>query len=417
MKGMKSIYNFEKEISKYGLTLDQYEESLDLISKRQLGLNDYDFSEIKDMFKIDMHYDTIRKASQTIYGGAFVSEYLKWKGLLNSSSDTKIAKAKELIGEHYLLKKQVQSENRQLNKFKNEFIKSISIAEELAAIQEDNGFVVNVPEYCHVELNESSEYEMIVHITDWHIGYIINNCKGNYFNWETANLRVNQLISECYKYIDLYNVKKIYVINTGDMIEHISMRKNQSQFCEFNQSQQINHAIEIIFRLLVALCKNCNVEYDSICGNHDRINGDYSANLDGDNADTIIREQIKKYSELANMSRLTVVNRSHTDKEIVKEICGLLIKAKHGDKGVKDDKQDLKNDISMDEEFYDIMIKGHEHNHRVISENRGRYIVSGGCLSGYNDYSTNFGCATVASQTIFVLSDGKIETIKYVQLN
>lgn len=412
-----NIYNFEEEICRYGLTIEQYEDCLKTISDKQLGLNDLDWNEIKDLYSIQAHYDTIRKASQTIFGGAFVSEYLKWKGVLNTSSTTQLSKAKELIGEHYVLKRQLQNEKTQINKFKREFVKSISIAEELAAIQDENGFVVNVPEYCHVELNDIGEYEMIVHITDWHIGYIIENCKGNYFNWDIANERVNKLIFECRKYIVMYNIKKIYVINTGDMIEHISMRKNQSQFCEFNQSQQINHAIEIIFRFLVALCKDCNVEYDSIYGNHDRTNGDYSANLDGDNADTIIREQIMKYAELANMVRLTVVDRPHTDKEIIKNINGISTKAKHGDKGAKDDKTDLKNDISMDEEFYQLLLKGHEHNHRVISENRGRYIVSGGCLSGYNDYSTAFGCATVASQTIIITKYNEIEMIKDVQLS
>lgn len=387
------------------------------ISDKLTGLSDLDWSEIKDKYNIQAHYDTVRKASQTIFGGAFVSEYLKWKGVINSSSTTKISQAKELIGEQFLLKKQLQNDKSQINKFKNEFVKSISIAEELAAIQEQNGFTVNVPGYCHVELTETGEYKMIVHITDWHIGYIIENCKGNYYNWEIANNRVNKLISECRRYIELYNVKNIYVINTGDMIEHLYMRKNQSQFCEFNQAQQINHAIEIIFRLLVALCEKCNVEYDSIYGNHDRINGDYSANLDGDNADTIICEQIKKYKELSNLVRLVVIDRPHTDKEIVKIVNGLSIKAKHGDKGSKDDKTDLKNDISMDEEFYQILLKGHEHNHRVISENKGRYIVSGGCLSGYNDYSTNFGCATVASQTIIITKPNEIELIKDVQLN
>lgn len=411
------IFNFEEEIHKYGLTLDQYETCLKDISNKIAGLNDLDWNEIKYKYDIQAHYDTIRKASQTIFGGAFVSEYLNWKGELNSSSTSKIAKAKEVLGSQFLLKKQLQNEKTQINKFKNEFVKSISIAEELAAIQAENGFVVNVPEYCHVELEETGEYKMTVHITDWHIGYIIENCKGNYYNWEIANSRVNQLITECRKFIKMYNIKKIYVINTGDMIEHISMRKNQSQFCEFNQAQQINHAIEIIFRFLVALCETCNVVYDSIYGNHDRTNGDYSANLDGDNADTIICEQIKKYKELSKLVRLTVVDRPHTDKEIIKEISGIKVKAKHGDKGAKDDKTDLKNDISMDEEFYDILLKGHDHNHKVISENRGRYIVCGGCLSGYNDYSTNFGCATVASQTILITKDNEIELIKDVQLN
>lgn len=414
---MVTIYNFEEELNKYGLTFESFDECLELISKRQLGLNDCDFSEIKDRYNINMHYDTIRKASQTIFGGAFVSEYLKWRNLLNSSSTTNIAKAKELIGEHYLLKKQLQNENRQINKFKNEFVKSISIAEDLAAIQNENGFIVNVPSVCDKFVNNDGDYEMIVHITDFHIGYVIHDCKGNQFNWDIANNRIDKLIGEVYKYIDLYRITKIYVINTGDTIEHLHMRKNQSQFCEFTQSEQINKAIEIIFRFLTALCEKCEVEYDSVYGNHDRMNGDLSANQDGDNADTIIKEQIKQYGQLAKMSRLTVVDRPHTDKEIVKEINGILVKAKHGDKAIKDDKQQLKADISMDENFYGLLLKGHEHNFRCISENRGRYIVSTGCLSGFNDFSANFGCATVASQTIVILKQNEIELVKDVQLS
>jgi len=214
----------------------------------------------------------------------------------------------------------------------------------------------------------------------------------------------------------MYDIKKIYVMNTGDMIEHISMRKNQSQFCEFNQSEQINHAIKLIYRFLVALCRDCFVEYDSIYGNHDRTNGDASANLDGDNADTVIREQISTYKELSNNVRLNVIQRRHTDKEIVKDIEGLRCKFVHGNIGVKNDKTQLKNEMSMDNEFYDILFKGHEHNFRMVSENNGRYIISSGCISGFNDYSVGFGCTTVASQTIVIVTDNKIELVKDLQL-
>ena len=195
------------------------------------------------------------------------------------------------------------------------------------------------------------------------------------------------------------------------------MRKNQSQYCEFNQSEQINHAIKLIFRFLVAISDKCEVEYDSIAGNHDRQNGDLSANLDGDNAETIIRDQIGNLIEIGKIEKITVIDRPHTDNEIIKEINGVLIKARHGHDVIKDDKRQLKADISMDEAFYKLLIKGHEHNFRCVSENKGRYIVSTGCLSGYNDYSTKFGCATNASQTIIILNQDKIELVKDVQLN
>ena len=79
-------------------------------------------------------------------------------------------------------------------------------------------------------------------------------------------------------------------------------------------------------------------------------------------------------------------------------------------------KKQLKEDISMDNKFYDLLLKGHEHNFRCVSENNGRYIVSTGCLSGYNNYSKTFGCATNASQTLIIIDKGKIELIKDVQL-
>jgi predicted phosphodiesterase len=88
----------------------------------------------------------------------------------------------------------------------------------------------------------------------------------------------------------------------------------------------------------------------------------------------------------------------------------------HGEYKSNDGKQFMKNEISMDNEFYDLLFKGHLHNFKLESENNGRYIVSTGCLSGYNDYSVNFGCTTVASQTIAILGNNNVELIKDVQL-
>jgi len=329
----------------------------------------------------------------------------------------KLDQVKEIVGELDIKKQQIRDQNRQLTALKKDFIKSISIAEDIKDYLKDNCTII-IPEYCHKSLINNSRYEMIVHITDWHIGYIIDNCKGNYYNWEVANKRIDKLISECYKYIELYNISNIYVINTGDVIEHTYMRDNQSQFCEFTQSEQINKAIQIIYRFLCSLCKYTNVQYDSIYGNHDRFNGDKKANLDGDNVEVIIREQLKTYVELSGNKRLTVVDRKHTDKEIVKNINGLSCKFIHGEDSSKDGKRAIRNEMSVDNKFYDVLFKGHLHNFNIESENNGRYVVYTGCLSGYNDYSIKFGASTYASQTICIVdSNGKVEMIKDVVLH
>lgn len=323
---------------------------------------------------------------------------------------------REKIGDLTVLKIQTQKDKTDLNRIKKELVKSITIADELKQYQDNNGFTVVVPEYCHSPIISTGDYKAVLVASDWHCGYVIDDCKGNYYNFEIANQRVDKLILETYKYIELFNVKEITVLGLGDLIEHISMRKNQSQFCEFNQAEQINSVIKLMYRLLVAMCKYCNVTYDSIYGNHCRSNGEYGENIDGDNSEVIIREQITRYKELSNNNRLTVVQRRHTDKEIITNINGINIKAIHGDKGIKDAKQQLKNSISVDNTIYDLYIRGHYHNFSVDSENNGRYFISCGCLSGYNDYSVNFGSSTFASQTLIIIGKDKVELIKDIVL-
>lgn len=378
---------------------------------------DTDYEELSELIFGEGNAYNSSEVRKRCYGIKRILE-LENKEEIKQLPKTQFDKIKESISELDIKKRENQLVRNDLNKLKRELIKPLAIAEEMKQFFIDNGIQINIPEYCYEEVDGNSEYEMIVHITDWHIGSLIIDCKGNNYNWEIANQRVNKLIQECYKYIEMYNIKKIHLICTGDMIEHISMRKTQNQYCEFKQSEQINRVIELIYRLIIALNKYCFVEYDSIYGNHDRMNGELAANYEGDNADVVIREQLTKYIEISNNKKVHITQRKHTDKEIIKDICGFKCKFVHGDAtNIKDDKQILKNDISMDETIYDLYFKGHWHNFKLQSENNGRYIINTGCLSGFNDYSTRFGCSTVASQTIAIVGQNKkLELIKDVQL-
>lgn len=383
-----------------------------LITGKETGIYDLDKSEIwKLLFNENLSSEESRKRLYAIK--AIVNKLKQEK--IQELPKTELDKVREQVGKLDVAKQQMKNEKNELNKLKRNFVKSISISEEIEDYLDKHNTIV-VPEYCYHPLNEDSEYEMIIVVGDWHIGYIIENCKGNYFNWQIANERIDELINQCYRYIELYGIKKVFIAGIGDFVEQVYMRQNQSQFCEFNQSEQINKAIELLYRFIVALCKPCDVEVDIIYGNHDRSNGDKTANLDGDNAEVIIRDQLRKYKELSNNQRLTVVDRRHTDKEITKTIKGVKCKFIHGEHSKTDGKTEMKNEMSVDNEFYDILYKGHTHNFKIESENNGRYVVTNGCLSGFNDYSVNFGCSTVASQTITVVSDKGIELIKDVQL-
>lgn len=408
------MYDFEKELAKYGLTLETYEQVLQEISNKMSGISDMDWKEIVDKYNIKCHYDSVRKASQTIFGNYFVREYLKSKDIKEEASA--LDEAREVLGEQYIVKQQIRNDRLKLNKLKRDLVPCISVAEELKQYMKDNNFKIEIPEYMYSPVVKKSDYTMICHISDWHIGYMINNCNGNYFNCKIANERIDKYISECKKYIELYGIHQVLVISTGDMIENSYMRETQEHSCEFLQSMQIYKATKLIYRLLVALAQDCNVVYGGIAGNHDRMSGDKKKNYEGDNANVLITEHIKDLIDVSGCNRISVLDTNYNDSEINITICGLSCKFIHGDR-YKNDKSSLAKIISSDNQFYDLIFSGHLHNFSVQAENHGRYIISTGCLSGWNDYSKDMLCSSKASQTIAILSNNEVEIIKDVQLN
>lgn len=389
-----------------------------LLEGKKTGLYDIDHNEMYYMlFDKEISSDEARKRSYFLRD---LIDKIKEEEIKSLADKSELQKLRDKIGEFDIKKRQMQIERNGLNKLRRDLIPSVVIADELAQFMVDNDMKINIPEYCFEKVEDiNGDYELIVQLSDFHIGYLIDNCKGNYFNWKIANERIDKLIEEIHKTVKLYGITNIYVVNTGDIIEQIAMRKNQSQFCEFGQAEQINKAIEIIYRFLVAICKKSNVTYYSVAGNHDRMNGDAKANYKGDNADVVIARQIYNYNEIAKMnngnSRLTIVENDPFNDEIILEVNGTKHKFIHGDGKFKDGSKLIKSEMSMDDDSYNLW-RGHYHNFNVQSENNGRYIISSGCLSGYNDYSKNFGAKTSASQTIAVIGDGKIEVIKDIQL-
>ena len=69
--------NCLEELEKYGLTKEQYEECLKVIANKKNKANDIDWSEICTMFNLPYSNVTLRKANDTIFGGAFIYQYMK----------------------------------------------------------------------------------------------------------------------------------------------------------------------------------------------------------------------------------------------------------------------------------------------------------------------------------------------------
>lgn len=385
-----------------------------LVNGRETGAYDIDKAEIYYLlFGKSINSDEARKR---LYFFRDLMEVLNKEEFDEFEDKTALEKALETIGEIDYRTQVLRSQRSSLNRLKKDFTPAMMLAEEMKKHMAENDYQVVIPEYCYEETEREEGNEMIVQISDWHIGYVINGCKGNYFNLEIAKQRIDKFIYEIRKYHHLYGIKHIHVVNTGDMIEQTYMRKNQSQFCEFGLSQQINETKRLIYYFLCALCEFSTVEYDSIAGNHDRMAGDKKEVFKGDHADVIIKDDLIMFNEISGNKKLTIAPLDPFADEIIKEVNGTKHKFIHGhDKKSKNSKDAIKKEMSMDDDFYTLW-RGHYHNFNIESENNGRYIVNCGCLSGYNDYSTAFGCTTWASQVIGIIGNGKIELIKDVNL-
>lgn len=324
-------------------------------------------------------------------------------------STSKIEAIRNLVHEERFERMANQDILREITKYKRELTRTAVLAEELRnTIIDDVDFTV--PHYIYnSKIVRESKNKGILIITDWHIGMTIDNCYGNSYNYEIANKRIDKLIQEAIGYCELYNITSLNVIGLGDWIEHIYMRKNQSQDCEFSLSMQIAKATKLIFKVIISLSEYVNVTYGGIAGNHDRGHGDKNQSFDDDNANVVITEGIKDLINLVDTDRITLLDLDGTEEEINLELNGKKLKFTHGHNEWGKKKDKIKDFISMSEEFFDIWVHGHLHNFYIQEDDHSRMIVGIGSLQGRNSYAKALGSATDASQAFIVIrEDGEV---------
>lgn len=90
--------NVMNEISSFGLTQEQYEDCVKLIVDKKNNVNDLDWSEICEKYNLPMTAESLRRVNSSIFGGAFVAEYLKEKSSLDSEKS--IYSAEKTVGQN-----------------------------------------------------------------------------------------------------------------------------------------------------------------------------------------------------------------------------------------------------------------------------------------------------------------------------
>ena len=300
--------DLELKIQEYGLTPEQYESCLSDAYQKANHIVDMDWQEIIDKYGLDIHYDTLRKATQTIFGGAFVSEYFKSK-LASQTNDTYLA---ELRAEKQEIRKEKQKlfdERTAINKTLREHAR---IEEDLSRLENlimENGKLVfpNIKKETY-----SSDNDMFVLLSDFHLGGDTDNYFGKY-NSDIAEERLQQYLEKIISIRELHESENVYVCILGDILNGEIHFTTQLENRE-NVTEQVQKSAELISAFVYELSKYfVNVYVNGVAGNHSRTSFKDQV-LRGNRLDNLIPWYMK--AKLSNVTNVHFVDNNNYDSTI-----------------------------------------------------------------------------------------------------
>lgn len=363
-------------LAQYGLTPQTYEELLDKCQDKLDKIIDEDWSEILGEYGIKWNPDTLRKAVQPpIFGGAFVRRYYEENKQDAPSTIEEQIRNLEIAKTKYRDWHNAFNEQNRLDARVSQKLDYFGeVMKEVGA----NRFVgVGFP-----DLSCTSDKEMVIMLSDWHIGAEFYNANGC-FNDDIAKERLASLLSRIFEIKKCHSVNRCKVVLLGDLINgNIHHRIKVTN--RINVIDQIKEATELLTSFCERLCVWFEkVELHDVSGNHTRIDRKDDA-LHDERLDNLIAWSVQKF--LSHKKNFEYVESAFsTDIDII-DICGKNYVAVHGDYDPfsKSGVSDLTLMIGF--KPYAILF-GHLHT-CALDEVSGIKMIRSGCLPGTGDDHT-----------------------------
>lgn len=231
----------------------------------------------------------------------------------------------------------------------------------------------------HDNVNISSDNDILVILSDFHIGQTFRSIWGEY-NSDIAKKRLNQLLNEIIAIQKLHNSEKCYVSLQGDMLSG-NIHKTIQVTNRENVIEQIKIASELISSFCYELTKYFSVVFmSSVSGNHSRMDRKDEA-LHDERLDDIITWGIEL--SLKHINNFHVLNRKLDNGIADMDIRGKSYIAVHGDFDGYN-KTGVSN-LCMHLGFIPYAITyGHLHT-CAVDETNGVKMIRGGSLAGSGD--------------------------------
>lgn len=244
--------------------------------------------------------------------------------------------------------------------------------------------------------------EAIALLSDLHIGVEFNDFCNNY-NLEVAKKRVSKFVFDVKKYCKLHKVKRLNVVNLGDLISgiiHTTIRLEQ----EFDVVDQIMNASEILAGILNELQDVApEVIYRSCTDNHSRVIANKHEAIEKENYYRLIDWYVQERLKDTNI----IFKNDNLSNEIGKFelLNGKKVMFAHGHNDTPN--KIFQSFIGATEEYIHYVLLGHYHNEKVKNFQNMKVFINGSIV-GTDDYAASKRLYTKPAQMLLVFDDDNV---------
>lgn len=247
----------------------------------------------------------------------------------------------------------------------------------------------------------TSDNDVIVMLTDLHIGATFNSRFGRY-NTDIAKDRMAELLDSVIRIQKMHNSEACYVLSLGDQINGIIHKTIQVTNRE-NVVDQVKIATELISSFCYELTKVfTHVHFISVSGNHSRLTGNKDEAMHDERLDDIIAWAVGL--TLAHVDNFYTCANIDTSIALF-DIRGKTYVATHGDYDGFN-KGDTQRLVSMIREFPEAWFCGHLHTIAVDEVNEIKMIRGGSLVGSGDDYTIEKRLGGKPSQLVCVVGSG-----------
>ena len=352
----------------------------------------------------------------------FVKSKLAKEGLLgNDNLVSKIEQAvidgKEINAEEVndeidkkmaVLYKETTKYNDARNAYKRILRDEARIETIVEAIKESQASLDALPKVESGKSFGGGDAEAVLLLSDLHIGVNCNNFYNTY-NTQVAVKRLSKLVDETIRYCKRNNIKRLNVLNLGDLIHgtiHVNGRVEQ----EYDVITQVQNASELVAQTLNLLQQAApEVIYRSVVDNHSRVTADYSQHIEKES----FARLIDWYLQLRLKDTNVIFANDNIDEGIGKFdlLNGKKLVFAHGH-------QDNLNAISQGyngafREFIDFICIGHYHQTKAKSFQDARVFVNGSIV-GTEQYALSKRLFSSPCQKLIIFENNCINDIDII---